>query len=142
MNICVVDVLSNVLIPAILELRDTLKAKEVAYADVVKIGRTHLQDATPITLGQEISSWVTQIDNAVETVRRSLPGTNPLSSQTLPTEGGLCLKYLPTNTVPRKPTLNMQSVMQTLSRTFSDAHTLTPFQYNQACWSWRLVAQP
>ena len=101
MNICVVDVLSNVLIPAILELRDTLKAKEVAYADVVKIGRTHLQDATPITLGQEISSWVTQIDNAVETVRRSLPGTNPFSSQTLPTEGGLCLKYLPTNTVPQ-----------------------------------------
>lgn len=84
MNICVVDVLSNVLIPAILELRDTLKAKEVAYADVVKIGRTHLQDATPITLGQEISSWVTQIDNAIETVRRSLPG-NPHTtlSQTL-----------------------------------------------------------
>ena len=77
MNICVVDVLSNVLIPAILELRDTLKAKEVAFAEVVKIGRTHLQDATPITLGQEISSWVTQIDNAVETVRRSLPGDAP-----------------------------------------------------------------
>ena len=77
MNICVVDVLSNVLIPAILELRETLKAKEVAYADVVKIGRTHLQDATPITLGQEISSWVTQIDNAIETVRRSLPGDTP-----------------------------------------------------------------
>lgn len=74
MHICTVDVLSNVLIPAILELRETLHAKEVAYNDVVKIGRTHLQDATPITLGQEISSWVCQIDHAIGCVRRTIPG--------------------------------------------------------------------
>ena len=74
MHICTVDVLSTILIPAILELRETLHAKEVAFNDVVKIGRTHLQDATPITLGQEISSWVCQIDHAIEGVRRSIPG--------------------------------------------------------------------
>ena len=44
-------------------LRDTLAAKSAAFADIVKIGRTHLQDATPLTLGQEISGWVAQLDH-------------------------------------------------------------------------------
>jgi len=74
MHICAVEVLSHVLLPAVTELRDTLHAKAKAYEHVVKIGRTHLQDATPITLGQEISSWVTQIDQALDAVRRAVPG--------------------------------------------------------------------
>ena len=54
-------------------LRDTLAAKSEAFADVVKIGRTHLQDATPITLGQEIGGWVAQIDQCLANVRGAIP---------------------------------------------------------------------
>jgi fumarate hydratase class II len=71
MYIAAVEQLDDVLIPAVTRLRDTLHGKAAAYADVVKIGRTHLQDATPITLGQEISGWVAQIDQALDGVRRN-----------------------------------------------------------------------
>jgi fumarate hydratase, class II len=54
--------------PSIRGLRDVLEAKAHAYADVVKVGRTHLQDATPVTLGQEIGAWVAQIDEALDGV--------------------------------------------------------------------------
>ncbi len=72
MHIAAVEVLDKVLLPAVTELRDCLDAKAKAYADVVKIGRTHLQDATPITLGQEISAWVAQLDHGIAGVRHSL----------------------------------------------------------------------
>lgn len=52
-------------------LRNTLDAKAKEFAGIVKVGRTHLQDATPITLGQEISGWVAQLDAALETIRHS-----------------------------------------------------------------------
>jgi fumarate hydratase class II len=74
MHIAAVEVLDKVLLPDVAVLRDTLDAKARAYADVVKIGRTHLQDATPITLGQEISAWVAQIDDAMAQVRHALDG--------------------------------------------------------------------
>jgi len=61
------------LLPAIAQLRDTLAGKARAFADIVKIGRTHLQDATPLTLGQEISGWVAQIDHGVAALRAALP---------------------------------------------------------------------
>ncbi len=61
------------LLPAVRALRETLQAKAIAYADIVKIGRTHLQDATPLTLGQEISGWVAQLDLARTAVESSLP---------------------------------------------------------------------
>ena len=51
------------LFPALDELRHTLDAKATSFADIVKLGRTHLQDATPITLGQELSGWVAQLDH-------------------------------------------------------------------------------
>jgi fumarate hydratase class II len=69
MYIAVVEQLEHVLVPGVSVLRDTLAAKAEAYADVVKIGRTHLQDATPITLGQEIGGWVAQIDQCLANVR-------------------------------------------------------------------------
>ena len=59
--------------PAIEALRDTLAAKSRAFADVVKIGRTHLQDATPLTLGQEISGWVAQLGHGLAHLRDALP---------------------------------------------------------------------
>jgi fumarate hydratase class II len=61
------------LLPAIKQLRQTLDAKANGTGDIVKIGRTHLQDATPITLGQEISGWVAQIDIAVAAIEHALP---------------------------------------------------------------------
>jgi fumarate hydratase class II len=61
------------LVPAAVRLRDTLASKSRAFADIVKIGRTHLQDATPLTLGQEISGWVAQLDHGVAAIGAALP---------------------------------------------------------------------
>ena len=68
MHIAVVNELAA-MYPRVQQLRDTLDAKAKAYADVVMVGRTHLQDATPITLGQVISGWVAQIDFALDGIR-------------------------------------------------------------------------
>ncbi len=74
MHIAAVEQLEDVLLPAVTQLRDTLHAKAEQFRAVVKVGRTHLQDATPITLGQEISGWVAQLDAALADVRRTIPG--------------------------------------------------------------------
>jgi fumarate hydratase class II len=74
MHIAVVGELQRRLLPAVGRLRGTLADKAKAFADVVKTGRTHLQDATPVTLGQEIGAWVAQIDFGVAAVEASLPG--------------------------------------------------------------------
>ncbi|HEX4440473.1 MAG TPA: class II fumarate hydratase [Thermoanaerobaculia bacterium] len=73
MNIAAVEMLTQRLIPAVKRLRDTLDAKAKEFAGVVKIGRTHLQDAVPMTLGQEISGWVAQLDWCTRHVTESLP---------------------------------------------------------------------
>jgi fumarate hydratase, class II len=59
------------LLPAIKELRDTLAEKESRFAELVKIGRTHLQDATPLTLGQEISGWRAMLDKDLKMIEES-----------------------------------------------------------------------
>src|SRR5215216_3779581 len=74
MHIAVVLELNERLYGAITKLRDTLAAKSEAYMDVVKVGRTHLQDATPITLGQEIGGWVAQLDFAIGEVKHAESG--------------------------------------------------------------------
>ena len=74
MHIATVEEIENVLTPAIRTLRDTLDAKAKAFARVVMVGRTHLQDATPLTLGQVISGWVGQLDQALEGLGRAMPG--------------------------------------------------------------------
>ncbi len=61
------------MLPKVRLLRDTLDGKAKAFASIVKIGRTHLQDATPLTLGQEISGWVSQIDHALSAVEATMP---------------------------------------------------------------------
>ena len=63
----------NHLLPALRTLRATLDAKARAFADIVKIGRTHLQDATPLTLGQEFSGYVAQLDHGIAHVESALP---------------------------------------------------------------------
>lgn len=63
MHIAALTTVETRLLPAVRKLRDLLKEKEDAYMDVVKTGRTHLQDATPLTLGQEISGWRSMLDH-------------------------------------------------------------------------------
>ena len=79
MHIAVVEQLHARLFPALEQLRATLDGRARAFADVVKTGRTHLQDATPITLGQEIGAWVAQIGFGLDSVRASLPGLHDLA---------------------------------------------------------------
>ena len=74
MHIAVVMELHRTLFPCVKKLRDTLHAKSEEYQDLVKVGRTHLQDATPITLGQEIGGWVAQIDYCLSEVQHSMNG--------------------------------------------------------------------
>jgi fumarate hydratase class II len=64
---------NDVLLPALRHLHITLKNRETEFHDVVKTGRTHLMDALPITLGQEISGWAFQVEQAVERINSSLP---------------------------------------------------------------------
>ena len=79
MHIAVALELHERLYGAVTGLRDVLAAKAAAFDDVVKVGRTHLQDATPITLGQEIGGWVAQLDAALDGVRRSQDGVLELA---------------------------------------------------------------
>src|ERR1041384_2759901 len=69
MHVAAADPVDAHLVPAVAALRDTLTDKSRAFADIVKIGRTHLPDATPLTLGQEISGWVAQLDHALAAIR-------------------------------------------------------------------------
>ncbi len=66
-------------IPGVRKLRDTLKAKAVAFKDVVKIGRTHLMDATPLTLGQEFSGYVSQLDHGLKALDNTLDHLSELA---------------------------------------------------------------
>lgn len=72
MHIAVAEQVNKRLIPALTTLRDGLNAKAQEFKSVVKIGRTHLMDATPLTLGQEFSGYVTQLDQCLDYVRASL----------------------------------------------------------------------
>jgi len=67
------------LLPALDTLHATLKAKSEAHADLVKIGRTHLQDATPLTVGQEMSGWAAQLGRARDAIVRALPAVCELA---------------------------------------------------------------
>jgi fumarate hydratase class II len=67
------------LLPSLVALRDAIAAKSVAFADIVKIGRTHLQDAVPLTLGQEFSGYEAQLDAALDGVRRCQPALQQLA---------------------------------------------------------------
>ncbi|MFO1243893.1 MAG: class II fumarate hydratase [Ramlibacter sp.] len=73
MHLAAVDALTHRLLPALATLRDTLARKAQDFAGIVKIGRTHLQDATPLTLGQEFSGYVAQLTHGEAHVRAALP---------------------------------------------------------------------
>ena len=72
--------IARALLPALVRLRATLAAKSAAFAGIVKIGRTHLQDATPLTLGQEFSGYVAQLDHAEAVINAALASLYPLAA--------------------------------------------------------------
>ena len=79
MHIATVEEIERALMPAIRELRNTLDEKSRAFSRIVMVGRTHLQDAAPLTLGQTISGWVAQLEQALDAIRASLPGVYALA---------------------------------------------------------------
>ena len=79
MHIASVLEIEGDLLPALTSLRDALKAKSEAFDKIIKIGRTHLQDATPLTLGQEFSGYVAQLDRNIERVQFILPHLRQLA---------------------------------------------------------------
>jgi len=79
MHIAAADEVVRHLLPAVADLRATLHRKATVFDGIVKVGRTHLQDATPVTLGQEISGWVAQIDLATGAIKAALPAVYELA---------------------------------------------------------------
>jgi fumarate hydratase, class II len=78
-HIAAAQALTRDLLPAVTALREALAERASRWQNIVKIGRTHLQDAVPLTVGQEWSGYVTQLDDAMERVRQSLPGLYQLA---------------------------------------------------------------
>ena len=83
MHIAAYKMLIDVTIPGITKLRDTLAAKSKEYMNVVKIGRTHFMDATPLTLGQEISGYVSQLDHGLRAINNTLASVSWHSAEPL-----------------------------------------------------------
>ncbi len=79
MHIAAYRVLSENTIPGIKKLRDTLAKKSRQYMNVVKIGRTHFMDATPLTVGQEFSGYVSQLDHGLKAIKNALPHLSELA---------------------------------------------------------------
>ena len=79
MHIAAGEQLNHRLIPAVTRLRDTLRSKSDSYRGITKIGRTHLMDAVPLTLGQEFSGYVQQLDNGLDRIDKSIDGIYELA---------------------------------------------------------------
>ncbi len=79
MHIAVADRLHHHMVPSLKTLRDALDKKAKAFKDIVKIGRTHLMDATPITLGQEFSGFVAQLDHGIRRIESTYPAIHELA---------------------------------------------------------------
>jgi fumarate hydratase class II len=114
MHIATVEAIKSKLVPAISRLRDVLDEKSKQHQDVVMLGRTHLQDATPLTMGQLISGWAAQIDQALEGIRQVLPGIYPLAIGGTAVGTGL-------NADPRFGELATRQIAQETGRPFVSA---------------------
>ncbi len=79
LHVAAVISLEDRVLPAIAKLKATLQAKSEAFANIVKIGRTHLQDATPLTLGQEISGWVEMLNKSEKMIKDSMDAVRELA---------------------------------------------------------------
>jgi len=114
MHIAAVEQIEDYLIPRVKKLRDTLDKKAKAFAEIIKIGRTHLQDATPVTLGQEVSGWVAQIDNALKAIELTLPQLKELAVGGTAVGTGL-------NSHPKYADLAAKKISEISGRTFVSA---------------------
>ncbi|HNQ62026.1 MAG TPA: class II fumarate hydratase [Bacteroidia bacterium] len=79
MHIAAYQILVEKTLPGLTKLRDTLQKKSENFMDIVKIGRTHLMDATPLTLGQEISGYVSQLNHGIKAIENTLPHLSELA---------------------------------------------------------------
>jgi fumarate hydratase class II len=79
MHVSAVVEINKTLLPALHELHDALEVKRAEFQDIIKIGRTHLQDATPLTLGQEFSGYVQQVANGIKRVEDVIPRLSMLA---------------------------------------------------------------
>jgi fumarate hydratase class II len=79
MHVAAVTEINASLLPAMQELHDALEAKRKSFENIIKIGRTHLQDATPLTLGQEFSGYVTQVERGIGRVQGTLKNLSMLA---------------------------------------------------------------
>src|SRR4029079_10097464 len=79
MHIAAYTILSELTLPAIENLKNTLAAKAKEFMHIVKIGRTHFMDATPLTLGQEFSGYASQLDHGIKAIKNTLPHLSELS---------------------------------------------------------------
>ena len=73
MHIAAAEEIVHSLLPMVTKVRDALEAKSIEFRDIIKIGRTHLMDAVPLTLGQEFGGWVAQLDDNIERLNQALP---------------------------------------------------------------------
>jgi fumarate hydratase class II len=79
MHVAAATLIVRTLLPSVIRLRDSLAARAAEFDDIIKIGRTHLQDAVPLTLGQEFSGYVAQLDADIERISSTLPGLYELA---------------------------------------------------------------
>jgi len=79
MNIAAFERITRYLLPALTQLKEVLREKAKEFADIIKIGRTHLQDAVPLTLGQEFSGYVSQIEHCIKAIQHALPHLSELA---------------------------------------------------------------
>ena len=114
MHVAAVVALEDEVIPALYDLREALAEKEEAFADVVKTGRTHLQDATPVTLGQEFGGYRTQIEKGAKRVENVLPHLRELALGGTAVGTGL-------NTHPRFPEKAAEYIAKETGTTFREA---------------------
>ena len=79
MHIAAVEEIAGRLLPALAHLHAALEAKTKAFASIIKIGRTHVQDATPLTLGQEFSGYAAQVKSGITRIRAGVKELYPLA---------------------------------------------------------------
>ncbi|WP_336325250.1 class II fumarate hydratase [Halovenus sp. HT40] len=114
MHVASLEAVERDLLPALAALRDELEAKEKEFDDVVKTGRTHLQDATPVTLGQEFGGYRTQVEKGIERVRNTREHLSELALGGTATGTGL-------NTHPEFPELAAEYISEETDIDFREA---------------------
>jgi fumarate hydratase class II len=115
MHVATVEELDRALLPAVAQLRATLHRKAREFAGVVMLGRTHLQDATPVTLGQVMSGWVAQLDDATKDLHQARDALHPLALGGTAVGTGI-------NSPARFGELAAKHIAQATGKPFTSAH--------------------